>query len=163
LAAPLGYSGQRRAPNVFVIYPDRPSKVTGEVHCLHGEWRVNGRTALHRAGIQSIADLTCIDHREFWRQRLYLCSIDPDRLGRRLEHVRRRTSLVDRYDLGEGRSFDYPVDRRRGELAFRACGNTVQGVIDRYRRYCDLRGCLTPISVEHLLPVAEQDSGSHIL
>jgi hypothetical protein len=150
------YSGRRRAPNVLVIYPDRPSKVWGEIHTMHLEWRINSFKALCRAGIKSIADLTRIDHREFWRQRLYLCSIDADRLGRRIDQSRRQRSLTYTKDFGKGRLFEYNADRRRGELAFKHCGSTVQGVIDYYRRHFDLRRCLLPISVEHLLPIASR-------
>ena len=40
------YSGPRRAPNVLCIYQGRHSKVSGEVNCLHVEWRIRSRQAL---------------------------------------------------------------------------------------------------------------------
>ena len=69
------YTGDRTAKNLLVIYNGRPSKETGEVECVHIEWRLKGRRALARAGINGLADLLRFDHRQFWSQRLLLSAI----------------------------------------------------------------------------------------
>ncbi len=65
------WSDQRWVRNQPVVYSDRPSKVTGEVHCCHLEWRISQAPALRKANIASLADLINFDFRTFWdRERL---------------------------------------------------------------------------------------------
>jgi hypothetical protein len=48
------YSSRRRkVPNNLAIYGDRACRLTGEVYCLHFDWRMKGASALHRQGTAS--------------------------------------------------------------------------------------------------------------
>jgi hypothetical protein len=145
------YTGPRIAPHVAVAYADKPSKVTGEP-CVHIEWRAKGAAALRRVGIHNVRDLLNFDHRELWRDRLILCSIDRRKLGRsynkwRLKS-RRQGAWVMRYSNG----FEYDMDLRAGSIIARACGST-QDLIDRCGKHFKISHCLTRITdIDHLLP-----------
>jgi hypothetical protein len=71
-----------KAPNNLADYAHRPSKQTGEIDCVHLDWRIRGHAALCRAGFVSVRDVLDINHRAFWAHRLIMLDIDPDRLGR---------------------------------------------------------------------------------
>jgi hypothetical protein len=71
------YTGMRPVPNNVVIYADKPCRITGELYCVHIEWRINGVKALPRAGIHSVQDLLTLKHREFWQERRKRC-FDPN-------------------------------------------------------------------------------------
>jgi hypothetical protein len=151
------YAGRRTSPNTLVIYADRHSKATGEIHCVHLDWRLRGR-ALQQAGITSVADLLDFDHHRFWRDRLTLYAIDVRKLGRaywRHQHGTRRQRWVKTWLGGKIR---LDVFGRIGlciiaRLAV-AHHNTVQEAL---RRYPDLRlreHGLVMIPIDHLLPGA---------
>jgi hypothetical protein len=73
---PTWYSGQRwKNPTVIAIYAHRPCKITGEVLCVHTEWRMYGVAALRRGGIHSLRDLVTLDYRKFWQQRLLMAML----------------------------------------------------------------------------------------
>jgi hypothetical protein len=59
------YSGARSTINNLVIYDDKPCRITGEVHCVHIEYRLRA-VALRRTGWLSIDDVFRIDLRRFW-------------------------------------------------------------------------------------------------
>jgi hypothetical protein len=42
------YDAGRSAPNMIVVYPEPFSRVTGELHCVHIEWRAKGVRAILR-------------------------------------------------------------------------------------------------------------------
>jgi hypothetical protein len=153
---PTCYTNRRRksATNNRVDYHDLPSKVTGEVHCLHIEWRMFGARSLARAGIASVADLLALDHRQFWRQRLHLYEIDRNRLGRMLSNGQRRSRR-------NGKWLDNGLDQDRilAALTLNMLGS-VQELLHAYRHQFDLRSCLQPIGVDELLPDAEADDTS---
>ena len=147
------YSGPRKSPNVLAIYRDRASKVTGEVYCVHFDWRIKGAPALRRAGIASVADLIKLNHRRFWQERLLMRDLSLRDLGR-MYHVhvvgkgRRRGPWV----VFSGRKeFPYQVDLRAGATIVRAL-NSTQAVLDLYRRQFNVNHCLKAIDVSHLLP-----------
>jgi hypothetical protein len=146
------YTGPRKAPNVLVIYRDRPSKVTGDLFSVHCDWRMKGTAALHRAGIASVTDLITLDYREFWRERLLLRAIDPRDLGRMYRiYVEGKGRRRGPWIIFSGqREFAYQVDLRAGATIIRALGST-QAVLDYYRKL-DLNRCLREIDVRHLLP-----------
>lgn len=148
------YTGPRGAPNLIAVYADLPSKVTGEVECLHFDWRISGVASLRRAGIRSVRDLLHLDHGAFWRERLVLCEINRRMLGRRHNNhalsTRRRRPWIVRC----GRHFAYDMDLRAGSIIHRACGST-QGVVDRCRQHFPLTGCLVPIDIGAVFPSVE--------
>jgi|SRR5215211_2775180 len=87
------YTDRRGAPNNLVTYSGRHSKLTGEVACLHFDWRITGAVALRRAGIESVTDLLTLDHHRFWQSRLLFYELDWQKLGLMLlnrQHGRRR-------------------------------------------------------------------------
>lgn len=143
------YTGPRRAPNVLAIYHDKPCRVTGEVDCVHLDWRIRGAAALRRAGIHSVRDLLTLDRRKFWAQRLLLFDVNSERLGRRYHNwqmgTHRRQPWVERFG-----PISYDHDGRAGQIIARAL--TVQGIVDAYTRRFDVRSCLIPIAVADLLP-----------
>lgn len=147
------YSGPRRAPNVLVVYCGRPSKVTGAPFCVHFDWRIRGVTALRRAGFYSIADVLKVDHRQFWRDRLLMKSVNLRAFGRQYHiHVEgkgRRTAPWMIF-VG-GNEFPYDLDRRAGANIVHAVGST-QEVIDQYRKRFPVSRCLDDIDIGHLLP-----------
>jgi hypothetical protein len=147
------YTGPRKAPNVLAVYRDRPSKVTGEVNCVHFDWRIKGAVALRRAGITSLTDLVELNHRQFWNGRLLLRALSLRDLGR-MYHVhvagkgRRRGAWV----VFSGRKgFPYHADLRAGAAILRAL-NSTQAVLDCYIGKFNVNRCLRNVSGEHLLP-----------
>jgi hypothetical protein len=134
------YTGSRRAANRLVSYDDRPCRITGDPWCLHGEWRLTGvdalrgvRTASTPRGIWSIDDLLQLDPRQFWSERLLLRAVDADKLQRaRLRWCR--------------------VHRRADPWPQGIPARTQDLIRDARRHQFDLRGCLVPLDVRHLLP-----------
>ncbi len=146
------YSGPRNAPNVIVVYSDKPSRVTGQNHCVHLDWRVAGGAALRRNGIHSLRDLLDFNFREFWERRLRICSLDLRSLGRM--HCNRNNSVKRRgpwIQFDRNGTFAYDFHLRTGSIIVRASGST-QAVIDRYRKYFEVNRCVITHNVRHLLP-----------
>lgn len=144
------YCGARTSPNTVAIYSDRESKVTGELHCVHVEWRLRGHS-LQRAGLTSVRDILNLDHRQFWQSRLKLYRIDSHKLGRmiwsRFYGVRRRTWVRTYLD---GR-IHLDIFRRTGYAKTRQY-RTVQNLIHVYRDKIRIRDCLVRLDASHLLP-----------
>ena len=59
------YTAARGAPNLIAMYADKPSKATGEIFCVHLDWRISRAYALRRAGIYKVSDLINFNHQEF--------------------------------------------------------------------------------------------------
>jgi hypothetical protein len=83
-----GYDAGRWAPNRYSVYPQQHSRVTGELYCVHLEWRITVARAVRSAGIRSPAGLLTFDHRQFWERRLLLYELDKELLGRLLRNKR---------------------------------------------------------------------------
>jgi hypothetical protein len=142
------YTAQRRVPNKLVSYADRPSRITGEIYCVHVEWRLNGARALRRAGIATVSELLKLDHHQFWKERLLLRRVNLEALGRQYNvHVlgkgRRRGPWIAFY--GPGKSIRYNFDGRAGYILMRTCGwqekgtrGTTQAVVDGFRKHFDV-------------------------
>lgn len=140
------YDAPRPVPSSIKIYKEDFSRYSGEVYCLHVEWRsFNGR-AVKAIGIQSTADVLNFDFRAFWKKRLLFFQADPQRIGRALRHRGRK---------GRGRAGD--LDRRKGEVVVRSA-ESVQELIDLWGRSLGIRRLLTPISNEAWLPPANAAS-----
>jgi hypothetical protein len=132
------YTGPRRAPTVLAAYADRECKLTGEVNCLHAEWRMHSHAALKRAGISTVTDLINLDYREFWRQRLLLCALDLCDLGRRHYNYFNGTKRRRNWSSMHGR-FRYDHDKATGATVFNYFGST-QKVLDRFGAKFNVRG-----------------------
>ena len=141
------YDAGSSASNKIVFYAEGHSRLTGELNCLHLEWRLKGLKAVRAAGIKLGRDLLEFDHRAFWRRRLCLYDVDRRRLGRMVRNKarseKRRTSEI--HPSGTG------LDGRTGEVLVRAY-DTVQELIDNMRAHIKVSRALVPISGEYLLP-----------
>jgi hypothetical protein len=148
------YTGKRRTPNKLVSYADLVCRITGEVYCVHLEWRLNGAEAVRRAGISTIRELLRLEIRQFWKERLVMRAFNYRTLGRQhnihiLGKGRRRSPWI-RF-LGRKKALAYDYDRTAGATIVRVCGST-QAVIDEYRKRLDVGHCLEYIDVWQLLP-----------
>lgn len=149
-----GMSTGRRWNGKYVSgYISKPSPVTGEVDCLHIEFRICSTRAARDIGIASIADLLAFDFRAFWQKHLILRDVDIARLGRH--------SLNKRF--GTRRQVPGPDDRRTGQVRWRAHGYDksgslcVQALIQNYGSGPFLKN----IPVAHLLPSSTENSLVH--
>lgn len=145
------YDAGRSAPNLLVFYVDDYTRITGELNCLHVEWRLNRLKAVRAAGIKSGQDLLEFDHRAFWKKRLLFYKVDPRRLGRLLRNQltgrRRRTPEI----LQLGR-YGYDVEGKTGEACARSC-ETVQELIDKFKSSSiRIRRAMIEIPNDSLLP-----------
>ncbi len=134
---PTRYDAHRGAANRTVLYNEAHSRQTGELFCLHVEWRIGGADPVRKAGLSSGSLLT-FDHRAFWRRRLLLVDIPLEKLARALSGSRKRK--VDR------------TDRRAAHVWLGAYG-TIQELIDAFggsRRR--LRSAFETIENEAFLP-----------
>jgi hypothetical protein len=134
------YDAGRKASNSLVLYPESFSRLTGEVACLHLEWRANNRRAVISAGITSGGDLVSFDHRGFWRKRLLLARCDPDRLGRILRNKAQRRK----------RKKSYRLDSKTGTILLNSVG-TIQELLDEFR-HLGIGRSIQPISIDDWLP-----------
>jgi hypothetical protein len=136
------------APNGLVLYADDHSRITGELNCVHIEWRVRTLRAMRATGIESGQDLPEFNHRAFWQKRLLFCTVDRRRLGLQIRNhlmgTRRRSSK-------NHRSSAHRLDSRTGEVYARSY-DTVQELIDKLRSSCRVDRALVRISNETLLP-----------
>ncbi|QPC43880.1 hypothetical protein HW532_15000 [Kaustia mangrovi] len=149
------YTGPRRAPQVFVCYRDLPCRVTGELYCVHLEWRIKGAQTLRRLDLDSIDRVLRKGHRGFWLNQLTFYELVHDDLGRRyhnwaLRHRQHRP--IYRPCIAEWpNGFRYYLDRRAGGTLARALGST-QAVVDEYGSRFNIRRSLFSIDIGRLLP-----------
>jgi hypothetical protein len=148
------YDAARGAPNMTALYRDEFSRVTGELNCVHLEWRLSGLRAVRNAGIESGQDLVEFNHRQFWQKRLLLYDVDPRRLGRLIRnHVhgtRRRTSEYQTYSNGSRVNLDGWTGQGQADAY-----DTIQQLIDHLTGELHLERvhrALVPVSTESLLP-----------
>jgi hypothetical protein len=144
------YSGPRTAPNVLVVYNDKHSKVTGEAHCLHFDYKMTGRRSLERNGIHSLRDVVNLDRKRFWELRLLLRKVDVKTLGRKYLNMLRRQR---RKDFNEGK---IRLDVLTGGMLFHANNGSVQETIDCIHRIC--RRLKTHLAASHY--VQKIDNGT---
>jgi hypothetical protein len=144
------YTIKRWGPNNAVLYFDRPSKVTGELYCVHFEWRISGTGNLRRAGFASAADFMKIDWREFWRKRLIFFVGNVKTFGRKYQNHRLKTKRrIEWVEIFSG-GFAYNHDRIAGTI-FR--GLSMQEIWNLYGRlWGGVRPYLIQIDVNDLLP-----------
>jgi hypothetical protein len=142
------YDAGGQARNRLVLYAEDHSRVTGELNCIHIEWRVRSPRAIRAAGINSVKNLLDFDHRAFWQKRLLLCKVDWRHLGLLIRNRRmgtkRRSSRTYRTDA-------HLMDGRAGEVYARSY-DTVQELIDELKSLCRIRLALKRIPNDSLLP-----------
>ena len=146
------YDAGRRSKNALVIYTENHSRGTGELYCLHLEWRANGLRPVQAAGIRSASDLLEFDHHAFWKRRLLLVDVDPERLGRLLRN--RASGLKSRSPIFKtdwaGRQTN--MDHYRGSHILRWGVGSIQELLDTYGREVRIQRILEPISNSAWLP-----------
>lgn len=154
------YTDRRWAPTNLVAYRPDFAKLTGELYCLHVEWRVCGVAALRRMGIDGIKDLIEFDHAALWQRRLRLCTFDFAKLGRvyssgltKKPRRKKRTLTARKPRVYVTRSsFKYHTDKRLGQHLLRI-NETVQNVISFAKKQnISVVRCLTDISNGAWLP-----------
>jgi hypothetical protein len=143
------YARRRWARHNLIFYYDKPCRLTGELYCLHLEWRAVGRIACIAAGITTPQDLLrftrqASGHREFWQPRLQLADVDESALAIRL------------YNQGRGtRRRGWPPEPRTlGELYMRSI-SCLQDLIDlghERDHQRPIQRALVPLSNELWLP-----------
>ncbi|MBB5053320.1 hypothetical protein HNQ36_003311 [Afipia massiliensis] len=143
-------TGRRWNGKYLSAYISKPSPVTGEVDCLHIEYRICSARAVRAVGIASIADLLAFDFRAFWQKHLVLRDVDIARLGRH--------SLNKRF--GKRRQEPGPDDRRTGQVLWRAYAYDksgslcVQALIQNYGSGPFLKN----IPIAHFLPSSGENA-----
>lgn len=143
-------TGRRWNGKYATSYISKPSPVTGEVNCLHIEYRICSAQAVRAVGVNSLADLLMFDFRSFWEKHLILRQIDVERLGR---HVLNKS-------LGTRRQAPGPKDRRTGQIYVRAYGYNKSGTIcaQALLQNYGAGPFLKSIAVEHFLPSTSQNA-----
>lgn len=152
------WSEHRWVRNAPVLYCDRPSKVTGEVHCVHLEWRTSSADAVRKLGIKRLADLGKLDHTAFWRKRIQLEAIDLGKLGRAARKTRRSTPWIVEWIPG----IPFDMDRRIGYRHAQAAQNIAKGgqpvrpfgSVQEIKASClfDIRRAISKMPAEKWLP-----------
>lgn len=150
------YTGRRKAPNNLVTYHHLPSRITGEINCVHHDWRVRGRTACRHAGINSVEDLLNFDHHEFWKKRLILATIDRLKFGRLYRKSRLPGSAPVWLAVSRSGRVLYDQDHRTATILLNLDERMrkTQEVLDHYGKQFRVRDCLIRLGVDHLLPRA---------
>jgi len=144
------YDSGRRSRNGTTVYLENHSRVTGELFCLHLEWRANGLRAVQGAGIKSAVDLLEFDHHEFWKKRLLLTDLDIERLGRLFRNrAQGSKSRSTAFKPDRGRQIN--MDRRWGHAIKNSVGS-LQELLHSYRSLVRLERALRPISNSGWLP-----------
>jgi hypothetical protein len=146
------FDARRSAPNKIALYPEDFTRVTGELHGLHIEWRAKGVRATRAAGISSHRDLLVFDYRGFWQKRLLFYDIDRRMLGLMIRNRSTgRRHRTHEKTIKRGR-FGYDTNGSTGEH-YAQKYETVQELIHRIKPFCRIHRALTPISNEMLLPL----------
>jgi hypothetical protein len=134
------YDAPRSARNKIVFYRQPHSRITGELYCLHTEWRSNGNKALEGIGSYSGKDLANFDHHKFWKKRLVLCRLlDEDRVGR----------FIHNFDNKTKRRQSDPDDARRGHTL---CVLSAQQAIDSFGKRYRIQRVMQKLSTDGWLP-----------
>ena len=150
------YTSRRLSvPTNLVVYADRPCRITGEVNCVHVEWRTLGVRNLRRCGLATIDELLRLDHRSFWQRRLVLRAVNFAALGRHYHNTLIGSHRRNRWIQNFGPvAYDYDV--RAGCVLARLAGS-VQALIDEHHNSFDVIRCLAEIDVGHLLPISSTE------
>jgi hypothetical protein len=157
------YTAGRHATSNLVGYADQPSRITGELYCVHIEFRVNRVRSLQRVGISSANDLIDFDHYRFWKPRLLMRAIDLERFGRAynrqvLGKGPRYGPWIDR--ITDRTTYNYDIRTAYTVLRLGQYGRSIQAVMDRSRQDLDVNDCLVEIEVGHLLPELTADTAA---
>lgn len=148
------YTGMRWDDrHVVASYDYKPCRITGEVHCLHIEWRTYRRGGVLSLGVGTIDDLLDFDHRAFWQERLRLSRFDVAKVGRVHNNWVQNNSTRRRPWIERHGRLSYDRDRTVGGiLARRELMKTLCAPHWPDRVRAKLKSCLVHFDVEDLLP-----------
>jgi len=146
------YDGAPRKRSLTVLYLDDCCRTTGELDCLHFEWKLKTRALVQSIGVNKLEDLISFDHVRFWRERFsrYLAfyRVNYERLGRLVRNraTGSRTQKPQYYERQCG-AFRYRVnlDSRLG-FALACQHDDVQSLIACYGM-STLHPSLEPVAV----------------
>jgi hypothetical protein len=135
------YDAPPAARNKIALYAQDYSRITGELNCLHLEWRLVGLEATRATGLSEPRRYRNFDHRSFWRSRLRLYAVEPGRLGR----------LFNNRKAGTRRHSITFEDERLGARLLSQYGDTAQDMLDWLGSH-RISHVLTPLDTEPYLP-----------
>jgi hypothetical protein len=144
------YDAGRWSANQIVLYKQDHSRVTGELNCLHLEWRLNRLKAVRAAGLASGSDLLTFSHRDFWQEKLKLHNVDPRLLGRLIRNADNRTRRR-AFEIKRLGQYRVNLDGRTGEVFVRSF-YTVQELIDHLKGRYRIYRAMVPFSNDTFLP-----------
>lgn len=153
-------------PNVrnnIAAYCEPFCRRTGELHCLHLEWRAKRASTVRGHGIRSVTDLLNFDHQAFWQKNLLLRDIDLRKLGHLWNNHFEKTGRKKPRFKTNWQSEVYDFDLWTGLMLFRGAGSTVQKTVDEYKPILkDINRCLAPISLSLLEPMKRNRTLTYI-
>jgi hypothetical protein len=144
------YPEREGARNVPTDYADKYCRISGEVDCLHVEWRINGTAAMKRAGI-TLAELPAFDHYAFWKQRLLMATVDISKLGRQSANRTQQTRRLGKVSKRSWPRFDLHLSTGN-IMVQRLEDQSTQGIIDAYATKYPSSVWLVRFDTDHLLP-----------
>jgi hypothetical protein len=129
------YDASRKKPRLLTRYMEEHSRITGELDCLHTEFRLMGKQSCERAGIETVSDLINFNHEAWWAAKTRIVtSPDYERLGRlvrnRRDNTRDRKPLIEFYRRGRVR-LRFNHDWRLGYSWVKGCEN-MQAFVDSF-------------------------------
>jgi hypothetical protein len=130
------YTNRRRARSNFVTYDDKACRQTGEMFCLHIDWRLK-RPGLVQAILTTWEDITNLNRTDFWKQRLVFKTVDYEKLGGLFNKNKDRKANI-----------------RLGKTIMTQA-KEVQVLIDNHGKDVDIRRCLIDLEVGHLIGLIE--------
>jgi hypothetical protein len=142
-------TGRRWNGRYITAYRSKPSPVTGEVNCLHIEYRICSAGAVRKVEVESSTDLPTFDYVAFWEEYLDLREVDIEHLGRhrlnKCEKSRRQRPGI--------------LDCRVGQVLWRANAYDSSGSLCTQAFMQNYGGgpFLKRIPIRHLLPTSREN------
>ena len=129
------YDAARKKARVLTRYMEEHCRITGELDCLHSEFRLMGVQSVRRAGIHAVSDLINFDHVQWWQAKTRVVTTpDVERLGRlvrnRRDNTRDRTPIIHVVRSGK-HTFTFNLDDRLGTCIM-ARFDTTQAFVDHF-------------------------------
>lgn len=124
---------KRRSSRDIAFYSDRPSKLTGELDCIHLELRLQNASAIKREGIERAIDLIDLDPQALFAKHIRLVSFDAQE---RKQNAIRQTVKADRLTRRSKTTSAF-TDRYRASIAKRVNDFWNRYGLDRVQNYKD--------------------------
>jgi hypothetical protein len=124
----------RRSNRDIAFYSHRPSKMTGELDCIHLELRLQNASAIKREKIERSTDLIDLDPQALFRKHIRLVSYNPQE---RKQHVIRNTVKHDRLTYRSKQTSAF-TDRYRSSIHRYANARWERAQFDRVQKCKDV-------------------------